>query len=130
MFRKLFFLLSFTSLFSTSLYTQGNWEVLIPSCTSNQMVSLYFRDELNGWSVGQYGTITRTNDGGITWEVIEIEYLTNLADVHFPSDYVGYIVGEDGFILKTNDGGDTWEIQENSYSNNLYRVKFGDEETG
>jgi photosystem II stability/assembly factor-like uncharacterized protein len=113
-----------------ALYSQGNWELLIPSGTSNQMVSLFFTDELNGWSVGQYGTITKTSDGGITWEIIEIEYLTDLTDVHFPTESVGYIVGEDGLILKTRNAGVTWNKLNNAFSNNLKRVKFRDSENG
>ena len=52
-------------------YSQGKWKLLIPSGTSNQMVSLYFLDELNGWSVGQYGTITKSTDA--TAEVLSID---------------------------------------------------------
>jgi photosystem II stability/assembly factor-like uncharacterized protein len=111
-------------------YSQGNWELLIPSGTSNQMVSLYFTDELNGWSVGQYGTITKTSDGGITWEIIEIEYLTDLTDVYFPTESVGYIVGEDGLILKTSNAGITWNKLDNAFVNNLNRVKFRNSENG
>ena len=113
-----------------ALYSQGNWELLIPSGTSNQMVSLYFTDELNGWSVGEYGTITKTTDGGITWQIVEIEYLTDLTDVYFPTESVGYIVGEDGLILKTSNGGSTWQKLDNAFSNNLNRVKFRDTENG
>ncbi len=111
-------------------YSQGRWELLIPSGTSNQMVSLYFLDELNGWSVGQYGTITKTTDGGLNWEIVGIEYLTDLTDVYFPTTTVGYIVGEDGLILKTSNGGNTWHKQDNSFSNNLNRVRFRDSENG
>jgi photosystem II stability/assembly factor-like uncharacterized protein len=111
-------------------YAQGNWQLLIPSCTSNPMVSLYFTNELNGWSVGKYGTITKTTDGGITWEIIEIEYLTDLMDVYFPTESIGYIVGEDGLILKTSNAGVEWIKQDNAFSNNLHRVKFRDTENG
>ena len=111
-------------------YSQGSWELLIPSGTSNQMVSLYFLDELNGWSVGQYGTITKTTDGGLNWEIVRIEYLTDLTDVYFPTTTVGYIVGEDGLILKTDNGGMSWNKQDNAFSNNLNRVRFRDTENG
>ena len=115
---------------NTTAYSQGDWELLIPSGTSNQMSGLYFIDPLNGWSVGQYGTITKTGDGGISWTVVEIDYLTQLTGVCFPSISVGYIVGEDGLILKTGNGGDTWEKLNIAFSNNLYRVKFRDESRG
>jgi photosystem II stability/assembly factor-like uncharacterized protein len=111
-------------------YSQGNWELLIPSTTSNQMVSLYFIDELTGWSVGEYGTITKTTDGGNTWKICEIDILTDLNDVYFPTDRIGYVVGEDGLILKTIDSGVSWIKLDNEFSNNLYRVRFRNADTG
>jgi photosystem II stability/assembly factor-like uncharacterized protein len=118
------------TVFVAAGYSQGNWELLVPSGTSNQLVSLYFTDGLNGCSVGQYGTIIKTSDGGITWEIIELEYLTDLTDIYFPTETVGYIVGEDGLILKTTDSGDTWDKLINAFSNNLHQVKFRDSENG
>jgi photosystem II stability/assembly factor-like uncharacterized protein len=111
-------------------YSQGNWELLIPSTTSNQMVSLYFIDELTGWSVGEYGTITKTTDSGNTWKICEVDILTDLLDVHFPTESTGFVVGEDGLILKTTDGGVSWIKLDNEFSTNLNRVKFRNEETG
>jgi photosystem II stability/assembly factor-like uncharacterized protein len=118
------------TVFVAAGYSQGNWELLVPSGTSNQLVSLYFTDGLNGCSVGQYGTIIKTSDGGITWEIIELEYLTDLTDIYFPTESVGYIVGEDGLILKTTDSGDTWDKLINAFSNNLHRIKFRNEKMG
>ena len=112
------------------LVAQGNWELLIPSPTSNQMVSLYFVDDQTGWSVGEYGTILKTTDGGENWHVCEIDCMTDLLDVYFPTAQIGYIVGEDGLILKSMDAGESWAVQESSYSNNLQRIRFSDSETG
>ncbi len=130
MIHKLLISIIWLYIFNMTAYSQGDWELLIPSGTSNQMSSLYFIDQLNGWSVGAYGTITKTSDGGNSWVIVEIDYLTQLTDVCFPSKSVGYIVGEDGLILKTSNGGDTWEKLDNAFSNNLYRVKFRDEARG
>ncbi|MEJ2544166.1 MAG: YCF48-related protein, partial [Calditrichaceae bacterium] len=102
----------------------------MPTPTSNQMTGLYFNDDSIGWSVGQYGTILKTTDGGKSWTIREIPWLYDLSDVHFPSALTGYAIGTDGFIIKSTDGGESWEKQDNSYSNNLNRILFKDELTG
>jgi photosystem II stability/assembly factor-like uncharacterized protein len=114
---------------STSIFAQGNWELVFPWPTSNQMTSLYFIDNETGWSVGEYGTILKTTDGE-NWEIQEIPWTFDLSDVHFPNEDTGYAIGTDGFIIKTTDGGETWNPLENQYSNNLNRIRFRDENTG
>jgi len=114
-----------------SVLSQAKWEMILPpSPTSNQLVSLDFIDETTGWSVGEYGTILKTNDGGNTWRIIEIPQLNYLQDVYFPTAAIGYIVGEDGIILKSIDGGESWTQQVNPFTNNLNRVRFINETTG
>ena len=128
--RELFFVLVCVCIISTSLHAQGTWEQLIPATTSNQMTSLYFIDDQTGWSIGEYGTILKTTDAGITWMIQEIPWLFDLSDVFFPTERVGYAISTDGFMIKTTDGGDTWNQLENRYVNNLNRIRFRDENTG
>ncbi|MBN2426601.1 MAG: T9SS type A sorting domain-containing protein [Calditrichaceae bacterium] len=111
-------------------YSQGNWELLMPTPTSNPMVSLYFYDDSVGWSVGEYGTILKTTDGGVNWSIKEIPWLTDLSDVYFSTENTGYAIGTDGFIIKSLDGGETWEQLDNQYSNNLNRILFKDSLSG
>ena len=111
-------------------FAQGDWELLIPSPTSNQMVGLYFIDAQTGWSVGEYGTILKSTDGGETWSIQEIPWTFDLSDVYFPTENIGYAVGTDGFIIKSTDGGDSWSQLNNQYVNNINRVLFKDENTG
>jgi len=114
-----------------SVLSQAKWEMILPpSPTSNQLVSLNFINETTGWSVGEYGTILKTIDGGNTWRIIEIPQLNYLRDVYFPTAATGYIVGEDGIILKSIDGGESWTQQLNPFTNNLNRVRFINETTG
>ena len=129
---KLKYLMAFLLMVSTPIFcfSQGNWELLIPSPTSNQMTGMYFIDDQTGWSVGEYGTILKSTDSGENWSIKEIPWLFDLSDVYFPTAQTGYAVGTDGFIIKSVDGGETWRELENKYSNNLNRVLFKDEETG
>jgi photosystem II stability/assembly factor-like uncharacterized protein len=127
---KISTILLFLFVFVAVGYSQGNWKLLFPSPTTNQIVGMYFIDGQTGWSVGEYGTILKTTDAGITWTIQEIPWLFDLSDVHFPTALTGYAIGTDGFIIKTTDGGETWNQLENKYSNNLNRILFRDENNG
>jgi photosystem II stability/assembly factor-like uncharacterized protein len=117
--------------FTKLIFARSDWElVLPPGPTTNQLVSLYFINEITGWSVGEYGTILNTSDAGNTWRLIEIPQSNDLRDIFFPTRSVGFTVGKDGLILKSNDGGETWFQQSNHFTNNLSRVRFRDEKTG
>lgn len=122
---------------STMTRAQGEWEMLIPSCTptSNQLVSLDFIDENTGWAVGDCGTIVKTNDGGLSWRILDYAFPgVEFTDVNFPTALLGYAVGKHGYIIKTTNGGETWTKQsirgEDIHGNDLYRVRFKDKNTG
>jgi photosystem II stability/assembly factor-like uncharacterized protein len=127
---KIYTVLFSLFVFFSAGYSQGEWELLFPSPTTNQMVGMYFIDSQTGWSVGEYGTILKTTDCGEDWTIQEIPWLFDLCDVHFPTALIGYAIGTNGFIIKTTDGGNSWNKLENKYSNNLNRVLFRDENNG
>jgi photosystem II stability/assembly factor-like uncharacterized protein len=119
------------SSFSPNSFAQGNWDqILPPTPTTNQMVSIYFANEDTGWAVGEHGTILKSTNSGETWQTIDIPFLTYLLDVYFPTPSIGYIVGQDGLILKTINEGESWQRLETQYTNNFNRVRFRDENIG
>jgi len=58
--------------------------------------SFYFTDSLNGYIVGSYGYIAKTNDGGNSW--LQQKSFTNnyLTDILLINDSSGYIIGRYG----------------------------------
>lgn len=59
--------------------------------------------------VGGAGILIHTNDGGSTWNTINIGIgTTQLRDIFFFSNSIGYIAADNATILKTTDGGITW----------------------
>ena len=113
------------AVYSASTHAQGNWQqILPPGPTSNQMIGLFFIDEITGWSVGEYGTILKTTDGAESWRIIEVPWLNKLLDVYFPTAATGFVVGQNGLILKSVDGGESWIKIDIRYTNNLHRVVF------
>jgi len=63
------------------------------------------------FAIGDYGTLLRSSDNGISWTVInalnEIHYAFN--DIEFFNDEIGIIVGDNSTILKSTDYGLTWD---------------------
>ena len=94
-----------------------------PTLTWGAITGIQFVDAQIGWAVGlplQPGHggqtyLTRTTDGGNTWEGVEdrvgVIVFNTLFDLDFVDRECGWVVGDTGHIWHTGDGGDTWEIQ-------------------
>jgi len=85
------------------------------SGTTENLSSIYFTDTENGWTVGNYGSILKTGDGGNNWEEQISGTSNNLLSVYFSNLNHGWAGGvtDDfpyfGLILRTVDGGNSWE---------------------
>jgi photosystem II stability/assembly factor-like uncharacterized protein len=102
--------------------------------------SISVQDINNVYVVGNYGTLTKSSNGGINWLLLsssvdpENSYLYS---VNFANDSVGYIISNSGStsnelskMLKTTNGGLNWyiiSILSNSYMLNSY---FHNQDTG
>jgi len=77
---------------------------------------ILYLDSLNGWMVGDPHAIVRTNDGGITWEHVEIDTvalsLYPVYSIKFFNERYGYACGGAldiaGVTWRTSNGGDKW----------------------
>jgi photosystem II stability/assembly factor-like uncharacterized protein len=63
------------------------------------------------WTVGEFGTIMASTNGGLTWEQQRGPFESTLFGVHFIDALRGWAVGIDSVILRTEDGGVTWEVE-------------------
>ncbi|MEW8105228.1 MAG: YCF48-related protein [Candidatus Thiodiazotropha endolucinida] len=96
-------------------------------------LDVFFANELEGWAVGAYGMVFRTNDSGLTWNSWG-DRLPNQEGAHLNSVSVTgmgmlIIVGEGAFVARSNDG-DSWERMETPYYGSYYDVLTGtDSET-
>ena len=106
----------------------------------NDLPFLYaidFVDSLNGWVVGNEGTVVHTTNGGRTWEVSNIatsHARLYLKAVDFINVNEGWVAGAtpltQGIILHTIDGGSSWEVQHEESSGDYQVIKFTDEKNG
>jgi len=117
-----YFLLLIVLNFSLSPFAQ-NWQPLT-SGTKNDLNSVYFVDANIGFAVGDYGTILKTNDGGINWIAQSSNTRNKLTSVYFVNYNIGYAVGDGGTILKTSNGGNLWQVQNSGTTQLLYAVYF------
>ncbi|MCU7943205.1 MAG: hypothetical protein KZQ87_11045 [Candidatus Thiodiazotropha sp. (ex Cardiolucina cf. quadrata)] len=96
-------------------------------------LDVFFANAQEGWAVGAYGMVFRTNDSGLTWNSWG-DRLPNQEGAHLNSVSVTamgmlFIVGEAAFVARSNDG-DSWERMETPYYGSYYDVLTGtDSET-
>lgn len=115
---------SFGTLYSRDLQSQ-EWQEFSLS-EDLQFTSVHFIDELNGFAVGEFGTILATADGGENWSTMEPlpnEFYPMAAD--FLDATTGWIGGLDGVIWQTEDGGLSWQRQETPNASPIYNIQAG-----
>jgi photosystem II stability/assembly factor-like uncharacterized protein len=77
----------------------------------DDLFSVSFPSELEGWACGRWGTVLHTSDGGLTWSPQNSGTNFALSSIFFVDPHQGWAVGDEGTIIHTSDGGKTWEKQ-------------------
>jgi photosystem II stability/assembly factor-like uncharacterized protein len=73
----------------------------------NALAAIHFINGLEGWVVGNNGTVLHTGDAGANWDDRGIATTADWKDVIFVDALRGWVVG-DTTIMGTADGGLTW----------------------
>jgi len=96
---------------------QSSWEPLVNPSTKSY-TKLHFVDSLNGWVVGDSGTIVQTSDAGENWILQNSGIVGNIVDVFFLNKNVGWALAWKTsppfgtIILTTDDGGNRWNNED------------------
>jgi photosystem II stability/assembly factor-like uncharacterized protein len=127
----LFQIILFIFFFVNHSYCQNLWEK-IQSPTTRNLQKLTFTDSLNGWAVGDSGTIIHTSDAGNTWNIQNSEVSLNLQSLSFPNKNIGWTLAwttsppYGTVILNTMDGGISWKNEffngQDVFLNSIYFV--------
>ncbi|MBW2229726.1 MAG: hypothetical protein JRG92_07300 [Deltaproteobacteria bacterium] len=80
----------------------------------DDLYSISVVDKDHAVSVGYYGSVYVTSDGGQTWSQGRTDTLKSLYNVSMADAQYGWAVGQRGLILRTEDGGNTWVRQPNN----------------
>jgi photosystem II stability/assembly factor-like uncharacterized protein len=109
---------------SPSSPAQNLWHWQNPAPTANPLSSVYFVNQNTGWTVGAYGELYKTTDGGSSWKFKRIGasdgiyWEPSLYSVYFIDQNTGWLGGGGAglaptdTILKTTDAGETWYLKE------------------
>jgi len=105
-----------------------------PACAGRglyeDLFSVHFPNEKNGWACGRWGALLHTADGGLTWVRQSSGTSMTLMSICFVDAKHGWAVGNGGTIIHTTDGGETWEDQESPVPYYHMGVHFADHNTG
>ena len=84
-----------------------NWS-RVPSNLDRDLYDCWFVSPSKGF-VAADKSVFRTQDGGITWELVLLaDSGRNFIRVAFTDTLLGFAVGRNGAIFKTSDGGNNW----------------------
>ncbi|MBI5404238.1 MAG: T9SS type A sorting domain-containing protein [Ignavibacteriae bacterium] len=106
---------------------------------SNQnLTKCSFVDTLNGWAVGDSGTIIYTSNGGASWTIQNSKIREYMTNVFFLNKRLGWAIGwglnpdfYGTYILKTTNGGNTWDTSRYHVPDTYIRtIYFMDSLTG
>ncbi|MEX1011099.1 MAG: YCF48-related protein [Balneolaceae bacterium] len=119
----------------------ANWEGLdfwAEGDSPPALISVQFVNDTTGWASGASGSIIRTQDGGVSWEIQEHrrkyadpdQGFPEMRALHFTTPLNGRAVGFSGTILLTTDGGESWVPQVSGSTQALHDVSFPSARTG
>ncbi|MDZ7262902.1 MAG: YCF48-related protein [candidate division KSB1 bacterium] len=98
------------------LRTTDNWKTHTEQpLPGGNLWDLCFLNDSTGWCVGSAGTLLNTDDGGVTWQKIDLRTTNGWMSIFFRNAQEGWLGG--GTVFKTIDGGQT--SVRKYYPNNL-----------
>lgn len=101
-------------------------ERLVADGPDKPFLDLYFSDPRNGFVVGAYGLILRTQDGGKHWQPwmqqVDNPEGLNLYGIRAAGNAL-FIVGERGLLLRSNDGGARFQSLDSPYPGSFFGLQ-------
>lgn len=101
-------------------------ERLVADGPDKPFLDLYFSDPRNGYVVGAYGLILRTEDGGESWrpwmQQVDNPEDLNLYGIRAAGNAL-FMVGERGLLLRSNDNGRSFQALESPYAGSFFGVQ-------
>lgn len=96
---------------------------LVDDGPDKPFLALHFDDEKNGFIIGAYNLIFRTNDGGLSWTPWQA-HVENPQGLHLYAiqkiDNDWYIAGEQGLLLRSRGGPDQFVQLKSPYSGSFF----------
>jgi photosystem II stability/assembly factor-like uncharacterized protein len=87
--------------------TAQTWQWLNPLPQGHPLFDIEFADNNTAYAVGEYGTILKSTDGGLTWNQLSTGTMNSWSSLSVTGSGIIYVAGLNGMILKSIDSGDT-----------------------
>jgi photosystem II stability/assembly factor-like uncharacterized protein len=117
------------SLIASGLFVKAQWTNQNSGVT-NDLRTIYFLDNNNGFAAGNGGVLRRTINGGTNWSAVVSTTTWDIYGMHFPTASVGYLCARNGTVVKTTNGGTSWTNSPTPITNDLLAIYFMDANTG
>jgi photosystem II stability/assembly factor-like uncharacterized protein len=101
-----------------------------PALNNLRIARQYYVGSQGLVAVALNGKILRTDNGGKSWQALDIGTGLDLWSVAFATPQSGWVAGDEGAILHTEDGGRSWHGQTSGTSSNLGAVAFVNAQSG
>ncbi len=111
-------------------YANSSGYNLVYQNQNQKLSDLYFTSGRIGYISGDSGTVFRSNDLGISWNIFNTGFAKKLNSIYFVNDSTGYVVGDSGLIIKTLNYGLSWQQQTSPITTNLNKVFFVNDSVG
>jgi photosystem II stability/assembly factor-like uncharacterized protein len=115
---------------------QDGWVAVKNIDSGKDLNAVYFADSKRGWVAGDDGFVSRTVDGGVTWEQQTVATKDAVNDIYFRNKDNGYLLAGNS-IFQTEDGGQTWSEIRRYFASDfggaqpeLYSVRFSGKKRG
>ncbi|MDO1451722.1 YCF48-related protein, partial [Rhodocytophaga aerolata] len=79
------------------------------NASSTALYDIFFVSSTKGFSVGDFGKLLKTEDGGQNWQDVKHCTYGSYSKIKFTSASLGYATGSWGSMMKTTDGGENWQ---------------------
>lgn len=129
--KKIILLLMFAFEIS-SIYSQEGWVWQNPLPQGEDIYRSRILNSNTGFLVTVAGTILKTSNSGLNWNIIPTLNNTSIYDCYFVNDLTGFVVGTKMKFEKTIDGGKTWTSipLPGGYLSYLCKIQFINNQTG
>jgi photosystem II stability/assembly factor-like uncharacterized protein len=117
----------FSALFMSSLCIG---QEVFTKIGETSLFSVCILDEQTYLAVGDFGSVYRTEDGGVKWSIMQTGTTSPLFCIRNVDKSTIYVCGGEGVILKSVDGGKSWKAQNSGTKKQLFSLAFYDERKG
>lgn len=104
---KIISFLILIAIFSQRSFSQTGW-FQQTSGTGFDLYSVFAVDANTVFAIGNSGTIIKTTNGGINWNILNSGTTDSLFSIFFTDGSTGFACGSLGLVLRTTNGGLNW----------------------